>query len=399
MFIRPTDSHYTSSKSSVFFTSRSKPDSPSQRRRNPSPSASQRILSPSQRRQNPSPSETQRILSPSQRRRNPSPRRIPQFFSEDVEDDSYDLPLTNDRFFSQQVQRKNHPSVSTCHVSSVIQSPGTKRKFVDADLTNQLINKIDILTDQVMNLNKKDEKSIEEIRRLRKSNDKIEKITYTLAKSQKYDCVVNETIEQLPVVDYNGKNLLVGPLPPLPTNLLCKLIRQLYSNDEIVQGIQEDPRLLSIKKAICAAYYSDDKNLFNDSSNELEVGLQAYNLRSIDIDPELIGNLLTKTSERIVKKLTLESLNNTAANIQTMPNNIHDSAMMICYRECLTNLSKFNSGEEYKIFQFISNIERIGKMIDANENILHCMCTAKFDGEARRWYDDNIVTTCSPVRS
>ncbi|CAF4028501.1 unnamed protein product, partial [Rotaria magnacalcarata] len=259
MFIRPTDSHYTSSKSSVFFTSRSKPDSPSQRRRNPSPSASQRILSPSQRRQNPSPSETQRILSPSQRRRNPSPRRIPQFFSEDVEDDSYDLPLTNDRFFSQQVQRKNHPSVSTCHVSSVIQSPGTKRKFVDADLTNQLINKIDILTDQVMNLNKKYEKSIEEIRRLRKSNDKIEKITYTLAKSQKYDCVVNETIEQLPVVDYNGKNLLVGPLPPLPTNLLCKLIRQLYSNDEIVQGIQEDPRLLSIKKAICAAYYSDDK--------------------------------------------------------------------------------------------------------------------------------------------
>ncbi|CAF4118604.1 unnamed protein product [Rotaria magnacalcarata] len=263
MFIRPTDSHYTSSKSSVFFTSRSKPDSPSQRRRNPSPSASQRILSPSQRRQNPSPSETQRILSPSQRRRNPSPRRIPQFFSEDVEDDSYDLPLTNDRFFSQQVQRKNHPSVSTCHVSSVIQSPGTKRKFVDADLTNQLINKIDILTDQVMNLNKKDEKSIEEIRRLRKSNDKIEKITYTLAKSQKYDCVVNETIEQLPVVDYNGKNLLVGPLPPLPTNLLCKLIRQLYSNDEIVQGIQEDPRLLSIKKAICAAYYSDDKSKFD----------------------------------------------------------------------------------------------------------------------------------------
>ncbi|CAF5071218.1 unnamed protein product, partial [Rotaria magnacalcarata] len=113
----------------------------------------------------------------------------------------------------------------------------------------------------------------------------------------------------------------------------------------------------------------------------------------IDIDPELTGNLLTKTSERIVKKLTLESLNNTTENIQTMPNNMHDSAMMICYRECLSNLSKFNGGEEYKIFQFISNIERIGKMIDANENILHCMCTAKLDGEARRWYDDNMSLT------
>ncbi|CAM4974444.1 unnamed protein product [Rotaria socialis] len=76
-----------------------------------------------------------------------------------------------------------------------------------------------------------------------------------------------------------------------------------------------------------------------------------------------------------------------------MPNNMHDSAMMICYRECLSNLSKFNGGEEYKIFQFISNIERIGKMIDANENILHCMCTAKLDGEARRWYDDNMSLT------
>ncbi|CAF4132067.1 unnamed protein product, partial [Rotaria magnacalcarata] len=120
----------------------------------------------------------------------------------------------------------------------------------------------------------------------------------------------------------------------------------------------------------------------------------------IDIDPELTGKLLTKTAERIVKKLTLESLNNTVANIQTMPNNMHDSAMMICYRECLSNLSKFNDGEEYKIFQFISKIERIGKMIDANENILHCMCTAKLDGEARRWYDDNMsLTQCVQQRS
>ncbi|CAF3785781.1 unnamed protein product [Rotaria magnacalcarata] len=83
-----------------------------------------------------------------------------------------------------------------------------------------------------------------------------------------------------------------------------------------------------------------------------------------------------------------------------MPNNMHDSAMMICYRECLSNLSKFNDGEEYKIFQFISKIERVGKMIDANENILHCMCTAKLDGEARRWYDDNMsLTQCVQQRS
>ncbi|CAF3464042.1 unnamed protein product [Rotaria socialis] len=69
---------------------------------------------------------------------------------------------------------------------------------------------------------------------------------------------------------------------------------------------------------------------------------------------------------------------------------MEDSAIMICYRECLLNLEKFNGGEEYKILQFINNIERIGKMIDANDNLLYCMCMAKLDGEAKRWYEDNL---------
>ncbi|CAF4397781.1 unnamed protein product, partial [Rotaria magnacalcarata] len=64
--------------------------------------------------------------------------------------------------------------------------------------------------------------------------------------------------------------------------------------------------------------------------------------------------------------------------------------MMICYRECLSNLGKFNGGVEQKVLQFINNIERIGKMITANDDVLHCMCTAKLDGEAKRWYEDNM---------
>jgi hypothetical protein len=76
-----------------------------------------------------------------------------------------------------------------------------------------------------------------------------------------------------------------------------------------------------------------------------------------------------------------------------MPNTAQDPAMMICYRECLSNLEKFNGGEEKKVLQFINNIERIGKMINANDDILHCMCTAKLDGEAKRWYEDNMSLT------
>ncbi|CAF2199811.1 unnamed protein product [Rotaria magnacalcarata] len=69
---------------------------------------------------------------------------------------------------------------------------------------------------------------------------------------------------------------------------------------------------------------------------------------------------------------------------------MQDSAIMICYRECFLNLEKFNGGEEYKILQFIHNIERIGKMIDANDNLLYCMCMAKLDDEAQRWYEENV---------
>ncbi len=29
-------------------------------------------------------------------------------------------------------------------------------------------------------------------------------------------------------------------------------------------------------------------------------------------------------------------------------------------------------------------------MIEANDDILYCMCTAKLDGEAKRWYGDNM---------
>ncbi|CAF3897259.1 unnamed protein product, partial [Rotaria sp. Silwood1] len=76
-----------------------------------------------------------------------------------------------------------------------------------------------------------------------------------------------------------------------------------------------------------------------------------------------------------------------------MSHTAQDSAMMICYRECLSNLEKFNGDEEKKISQFLKNIERIGKMIEANDNILYCMCTAKLDGEAKRWYENNMSLT------
>ncbi|CAF1473560.1 unnamed protein product [Adineta steineri] len=70
-----------------------------------------------------------------------------------------------------------------------------------------------------------------------------------------------------------------------------------------------------------------------------------------------------------------------------------DPVMMVCYRESLSNLVKFKGKDEPKILNFIHNIERIGRMINANDTILYCMCTAKLDGEAKRWYENNITLT------
>ena len=70
--------------------------------------------------------------------------------------------------------------------------------------------------------------------------------------------------------------------------------------------------------------------------------------------------------------------------------NVQDSATMICYREYLSNLEKFNGGEDQKLLQFINNIERIEKMIDTNDDILHCRCPAKVDREAKCCYENNI---------
>lgn len=78
---------------------------------------------------------------------------------------------------------------------------------------------------------------------------------------------------------------------------------------------------------------------------------------------------------------------------QAPQTNTYNSAMMVCYRECLSNMEKFTGNEEKKALQFVHNIERIGKMIEANDNILHCMCTAKLDGEAKQWYENNTSLT------
>ncbi|CAF1345253.1 unnamed protein product, partial [Didymodactylos carnosus] len=135
----------------------------------------------------------------------------------------------------------------------------------------------------------------------------------------------------------------------------------------------------------------------------------AYGLRSNKINQLLLGDSLTKTSERTVKQ-TIQvsstaqsgispslnsptSITTPTSVLTTMSTAIHESALMVCYKESLQNLAKFTGEGTKQISQFINNIERIGKMIEAKDEVLYCMCTAKLNGEAQRWYEDNTSLT------
>jgi len=47
-----------------------------------------------------------------------------------------------------------------------------------------------------------------------------------------------------------------------PTEFLCRLIRKVYSTNEIVAGITRDERLDRIKETVADRYFSDDPERF-----------------------------------------------------------------------------------------------------------------------------------------
>ncbi|CAF3126930.1 unnamed protein product [Rotaria sp. Silwood2] len=164
------------------------------------------------------------------------------------------------------------------------------------------------------------------------------------------------------------------------------MLHDYIGDDDFRQGLHNYLMEYSYKNTVTENLASHLTKISNKPINEIMPSNSTY--------PELTGDLLTATSERIVKKVTLDLLtDNTDQDNITMSNPMQDSAMMICYRECLTNLGKFPGDDNTTILQFITNIERIGKMIEANDDILYCMCTAKLDGEAKRWYENNMSLT------
>ncbi|CAF1489580.1 unnamed protein product [Rotaria sordida] len=70
--------------------------------------------------------------------------------------------------------------------------------------------------------------------------------------------------EQFSPVDYKGQNLFEDfDMNYTPTMFLCKLVRRLYTTEEIEERVVHDDRMTAIKKAVRIAYYPDEQVKFN----------------------------------------------------------------------------------------------------------------------------------------
>ncbi|CAF4825794.1 unnamed protein product [Rotaria sp. Silwood1] len=150
------------------------------------------------------------------------------------------------------------PTTTSRYANSPVQSPSVKRKHKDISVGEALIlEKLDELAEQVMTLR---EENREQSKKLFKKQEKTQKVVCKVAHGQNLAVPTNSSSsEPLEPVIFNDHNLLDDVDMNLkPTAFLCKLVRRLYTVQEIENGVAHDERMLKIKQAVRAAYYSND---------------------------------------------------------------------------------------------------------------------------------------------
>ncbi|CAF4770341.1 unnamed protein product [Rotaria sp. Silwood1] len=126
------------------------------------------------------------------------------------------------------------PTTTSRYANSPVQSPSVKRKHKDISVGEALI--------------------------LEKLDELAEQVVCKVAHGQNLAVPTNSSSsEPLEPVIFNDHNLLDDVDMNLkPTAFLCKLVRRLYTVQEIENGVAHDERMLKIKQAVRAAYYSND---------------------------------------------------------------------------------------------------------------------------------------------
>ncbi|CAF1229297.1 unnamed protein product, partial [Rotaria sordida] len=196
-----------------------------------------------------------------------------QTFDDDLDCYEYDECDVDENFsivrevpiYNHQLRQSSSQHPTHRRKDGIYYTPQTKHKRVEErvsssspDSTKDQIYILQLMLKEVnqkMDLMHKKEDDID------KKLDSIDKRLVGLARKCPKPC---EPLNVLPVIKYNGRNLLSGSIPPTPAGLMKDLINELFTKEEIIDRKHEqiNERTQKIKAAIQAwFFYDDDDNI------------------------------------------------------------------------------------------------------------------------------------------
>ncbi|CAF1103540.1 unnamed protein product [Rotaria sordida] len=143
-------------------------------------------------------------------------------------------------------------------------SPSIKRKHAETPLDHG--KQTNDITNCLKTVMKQQELLVDGFQGLRKSNEKIQKMMISLLHANKPDQVSANKPVELSIYKYKEKNLFDSISPNLSiTAIHCKLIRKLYSEEEIINGeaLKVEDERFEIVKAMIAAFFENEPEKFN----------------------------------------------------------------------------------------------------------------------------------------
>ncbi|CAF0831367.1 unnamed protein product [Rotaria sordida] len=171
-----------------------------------------------------------------------------------------------DVFESNSYHRNVSSRITTYDPDYIPSSPSIKRKHAESSLDHG--QQMDDITNCLKIVMKQQELIVDDLQVLRKSNKKLQEMTISLIHANQLDQVSANKPVELPIyVKIQGKNLFDSISPDLSTTAIhCKLIRKLYSAEEVINGEaldKEDERFDIVKGAMIAAFFENEPEKFN----------------------------------------------------------------------------------------------------------------------------------------
>ncbi|CAF4153181.1 unnamed protein product [Rotaria sp. Silwood2] len=219
---------------------------------------------------------TTTCITPSRIRKVPRGATNIQTFDDDLDCYEYDECDVDENFpivrevpiYNHQHRQSSSQHPTHRRKDGIYYTPQTKRKRVEERVSSSSTysnkDQIDILQLMLKEVNQKMDLMHKKEDDIDKKLDSIDKRLVGLARKVNKCPKPCEPPNVLPVIKYNGRNLLSGTIPPTPAGLMKDLINELFTKEEIIDDKHEqiNERTEKIKAAIQAwFFYDDDDNI------------------------------------------------------------------------------------------------------------------------------------------